>query len=1019
MYKTMLLGIICFISIGIPKFVFSQYQVAQYNTDNGLPSNGIKGLQWDDSTGFLWIATEAGIVRYNGISFTTFDINTNPEFGSNRIVCLIKNYSGNILAGGEAGNLSLINENKISLWFNGAAIARYNYNYYCAAEASDTLFKQSSKNPWPQKFPFNSGALASINDTAWVVLLNDSLFYYSVSTIEPIFLKTAPIDIKRIFLIDSKLYFINAANELIKYDIYENKFIKQVLSDEDGKTFELQKSNNYIFWQTGMQSPVIIQKGKAWILEQDSNNQLQVKLIANNIPKDAFFKYAVYNKKMQYLFLGSASKGLYIIHKYNLTSKRPIKGEIGNVNSMYSQIELPNGNIITSEGKIFGETLSLNNFNIDNSFLHTVFSLNDSEIIFSKRDSFYLYNRNSLAKQFMFKFRTNGNFALTYSGEDLYLASDIGVGIIKNKSKLEVLKSFDEKTSVHLDVADMTEISPGILALATCDGLFAYNIKTNRLDTLLKLPTICIRTLHKEGDYMFIGTYGGGYYLLKNGVIKAMPLDKEGSLKYAHCFLKDKDGFLWISTNNGLIKAKLNDLLKAYEKNIQQVYYHYFGKDDGMVTTEMNGGCIPCAIKLRNGTFSFPTMDGLIWFNPLTTKPQLPFGKIYVDNFIVDDEKIIIFKEKPIELPENLNRVIIQLAINAWCKKENLYIDYKLNDGKWFPVEMNAGKPIISFNNLDYGDYVIYIRKLNGFGISNYSYATIPFTIATPYFHQWWFRILVFSLMIGMVFLIFKIRLRHYAANKKKLERLVENKTEDLNAKNIQLEKNNNISLRLISIINHDIMTPLKYMHYAGKTIVENNGMMDENQKLETIAEITQTAKEMEQLSAQILNWIIYHNPNQQMQKEDFNLHKMVETIFRVLQFSAKEKNTSLINKVPVNFVICQYLEPMHVMIYNLVVNSLSFTRNGTITIKSNMENNNVLIEICDTGLGMTREQIQNILSDERIVAAVNVDHKKGTGLGYLIIKDLMKMMDAEFYIQSEKQKGTKVTVYFYQTKDR
>ena len=40
---------------------------------NGLPSNGIKGLQGDDSVGCLWIATEAGVVRYNGISFKTFD----------------------------------------------------------------------------------------------------------------------------------------------------------------------------------------------------------------------------------------------------------------------------------------------------------------------------------------------------------------------------------------------------------------------------------------------------------------------------------------------------------------------------------------------------------------------------------------------------------------------------------------------------------------------------------------------------------------------------------------------------------------------------------------------------------------------------------------------------------------------------------------------------------------------------------------------------------------------------------
>ena len=43
--------------------------VQTYTTDNGLPSNGIKGLQWDEATEFLWMATEAGIVRFNGVDF--------------------------------------------------------------------------------------------------------------------------------------------------------------------------------------------------------------------------------------------------------------------------------------------------------------------------------------------------------------------------------------------------------------------------------------------------------------------------------------------------------------------------------------------------------------------------------------------------------------------------------------------------------------------------------------------------------------------------------------------------------------------------------------------------------------------------------------------------------------------------------------------------------------------------------------------------------------------------------------
>ena len=111
-----------------------------------------------------------------------------------------------------------------------------------------------------------------------------------------------------------------------------------------------------------------------------------------------------------------------------------------------------------------------------------------------------------------------------------------------------------------------------------------------------------------------------------------MPLDKRRYLLYAHCFIPDDDGYCWISTNRGLFKAKVDELINAYEKNSSTVYYHYFGKNDGMDMIEMNGGCTPCALQLRNKTLSFPTMDGLLWVDPEKAKPILPDGEIFTWN---------------------------------------------------------------------------------------------------------------------------------------------------------------------------------------------------------------------------------------------------------------------------------------------------------------------------------------------------------------------------------------------------
>lgn len=996
-----------------PAYTQHLYQVNHYTTENGLPSNGIKGLQWDESTGFLWIATEAGVVRYNGMNFTTFDITTNPEFGSNRIVSIAKNYEGKILIAGEEGNLSLVKDNKISLWFDGLKLPKYDYNYYCTIAASDTLFRQGFKNPWSELFSilYNT-TVVPVNDTACAVVANGLLYYYSVSTLQPKLIESLPLHIRKAFTIDGQLYFFDASNKLYAYDLFKNSFIQYALTDEYGSSFNIQKENSSIFWEAGMETPVIVQQGKAWIPEKMKGLEMQCRLVAEGLPENTLLRFAQYKKSGNYLFLGSASKGIYVIHRNQLVSRQPDVLDINQTNSFYSQIELPDGNILTNTGVIIGNNPAHSNFNISPHFLNSVYELTDSVLIYGSHDSVFSYNKKTFNSRLLFVSAINENFSVAFSGSDLYFASQKGIAVIRKNGALDFVKKFNTEAGVRfVGIYKMIEIAPGKLALATCDGLLGFDTRTHNIDTLLKIPSVCIRSLYKEGDYIFIGTYGDGYYILKNGILKPMPLDINLYLKYTHCFMKDDSGFCWISTNNGLFKVKMSDMLEAYEKDIPQIYYHYLGKDEGMQTTEMNGGCIPCAIRLSNNNFSFPTMDGLLQFDPSTTNIELPSGKIYIDKIIADSKDLKPTGDTLIQLPENAKKLDITFALNAWCRKENLYIDYKMNDDKWLPVEVTAGQPKISFSNMGYGTYILQIRKMNGFGVNNYSYTNISFTIATPFYQQWWFRIICLLALAGIGYLIFKWRLRQYAASNKKLERLVEQKTMDLNLKNIQLEKNNRIKLRLISIINHDIMTPLKFMHYAGKALVENKENIKAEDQFETISEITQTAKDMEQLSSQILNWIIYHNPDHHMQKEEFDLHQLVEMVLRVLHFSAKAKNTKLQNDIPVNFTLHQYLEPMRVMIYNIVLNSLNFTRNGIISVYCNHDENKIILHIKDTGVGMTDEQVANLLSEERIIASVNIDNKKGTGLGYLIIKDLLNMMEGTLFIKSTKDYGTTVSV--------
>ncbi len=92
------------------------FQTRHYTTENGLPSNGIKGLEWDEETGFLWVATEAGIVRFNGIDFKTYTNKNTPFIGSERFRLIVRNNKGIIYAADEYGNILKVRQNELVLY---------------------------------------------------------------------------------------------------------------------------------------------------------------------------------------------------------------------------------------------------------------------------------------------------------------------------------------------------------------------------------------------------------------------------------------------------------------------------------------------------------------------------------------------------------------------------------------------------------------------------------------------------------------------------------------------------------------------------------------------------------------------------------------------------------------------------------------------------------------------------------------------------------------------------------------
>lgn len=277
--------------------------------------------------------------------------------------------------------------------------------------------------------------------------------------------------------------------------------------------------------------------------------------------------------------------------------------------------------------------------------------------------------------------------------------------------------------------------------------------------------------------------------------------------------------------------------------------------------------------------------------------------------------------------------------------------------------------------------------------------------------NDWLYIIIAIPVAATLCYLLISYAAKKFFVRQKILKLLVERKTREIQQQNEELEKNNLIKTRLISIISHDLVSPLKFIHMASKNLYENKDTLPEDLYNEMLLEISHSSKELELLSTNILNWIKYQNEHRRLKKEEFDLYEMGDQIFSIFQGLAREKNIRFVNDINQGLILHQYMEPIRIVLYNIILNALNFTEKGHITISGGESPKGILIRVRDEGVGMTQAQIDNIMSEHFTVSSANLNNRKGNGLGYLIIKDLLRLVEAKFVIKSKKNKGTMVSI--------
>lgn len=995
------LRLLIFLLIGQTSVSQQTYQYEWFSADTRhLPQNSVKSIT-PDKYGYLWLATENGLVRYDGQNFKTFNSENIKGLSSNRMLLFTGNIKkDSIIIYNELSEILLIHNRTVKL----IKSLKLPKKLLPALNASTHIIHPAIRYP-QNNMPF----AVSVKDNTYM-FTQDSLLIYNSDYKLTAQKKYARDNTLRYFTCSGNLYLLNKKNEYTLFSENAGSFKKF------GSVFT---PGLKIFTNTITQQAFLYSDKKLFYL-REVNGQLITELIFDNFD---FYTNNItsiyYDNQNKVLFLGSTNKGLLVVKQNNFShNTTDYPHHQGGDDVFYAMAKYAPDKIITATGEVFdinGKTEIKGFGKYTDNFMMVIDNNGD---IWTKTDkTLYRLTKKSDFKEFT-KWEFDNSISCLLKGIDGKIF--MGINDLQNKKGIMYLidPNLKNPAPVHFlnlrfFISSLLDIDGKTLWCGSWKGLYKIDLKTKKTEQVKGIQNAFVRSFYAPNiNEIWIGTYNKGFYLYKNGKVTHMPKDRNDYLLTTHCIIEDSQGFMWMTTNKGIFAASKKDLLDYADNKLKQVYYQAYDKNAGFLNNEFNGGCSPCGVNLDNKVIFVPSMDGVVYFNPSKVQKREPKNDIFLDQIEIDS--LSYSGSGKLVFDRNFGKIKFYLSSPFFGNPYNQNIETMLEG----PVEQDwthMTENNVSFSTLPPGEYKLQVRKLGGFG-SQYIYKEYRFSITPAFWQTTRFKTLLIVLALFMVYLIYKLRVRYIKHKNILLEKQVVMRTQQLQTTVVALRKtkedlsvqvNNHKSL--IKTITHDIKSPLKFIAITGRYLYNNL----EKSKPISKEDIQAIHTSSSQLFHFVDNFLEYAKETDlnSNESEPYLLNTLTSEKADFFKNIATAAKTTIHNTVDNKLLITVNRHLLSIILHNLLDNALKHTFGGTITIKALAEKNLLSISVADTGKGMSPELVDYYMS----LYANRNNMPKPKGMGLHMIAELLAITGGALHITSEENKGTTVTISFTQ----
>jgi signal transduction histidine kinase/ligand-binding sensor domain-containing protein/CheY-like chemotaxis protein len=1016
------------------------YDIHSYTTKDGLSQVSINDIVRDNE-GFLWIATQSGLNRFDGTSFYTLKPSDyakencgtyiNGIIADNNKIWMATRATGLCYYDKKDHTFHSINELRN---FNIVDMASDSLNniYVTLEDKGIGVLKKSYTKNKTSVYILNYFKNKNITTTAlyisktgiiWVGTKKGKLFYGKTkNNPEKIIFNEFDFsgEHEKIFVINSNTpdeLWVGTQNNLYNINLLSKKQHNVELNGKSNNMviYELKWDNNILWIGTG--NGLITYNTKSHkVLNRYTHSAQDLNSISNNVI------YSIFVDRYKQIWVGTG-KFLNLFYKDDTFKK--IQHKTG-------QTETLNSNVIFSILK------TKNDLWVGTSGGGINLLRKDKSCYFTKKS-------HNLPSNICFSLMKDGNNIWAGTKNGIVLINNSSAGF-NNISVNTITTNPEDKTSLstnfirHICKDNQNNIwlctSGGGLELFTGD--LSENIFTFKHNKHNPFNT---NSIASDNVNYIIQTQKNQYWIATDKGVSIMTIDNNTPKKIKfkrltttdsvlldkeviYTLLKDSQGVIWIGTTKGLYAFQNNKLefyetknglpdnviyaiIEDFQKNIwmstnkglsrfnrKDKTFTNYHKSDGLSSEEYD---LHAKFIDSNGIVYFGGIDGITFFDPSKLIYKISDSKLYIDNiqFINPDDNSIktLFTEnnQPVFLKQKQFPVTINFSnINLKYFKNSTFAYRLLPDNERWSIIKE--KRFIQLFNLPPNNYILEIREAPKNRVTNNeNIIRIPLTVVPLWWQSKWAYSAYLLAIVSFIYLFFRFSL------KRKLER----------QENIRLKDLDKLKSRLYTNITHEFRTPLTVIKGITDEIRNELTITEQKHYDNKLEMIERNSNKLLHLVKQMLDMSKVESGKMKPEMIQNNIIGYLQYVLESFQSMADTKNIKLVFYHETEKIIMDYdQDKFFVITSNLLSNAIKFTPKGGKVIfhvkrETNDKHDVLVMKVQDSGIGIEEKHISHIF--DRFYQVDNSTTRKGegTGIGLALTKELVELLGGKISLKS------------------